>query len=369
MADETPYKSEGETVDVIDDRADEQDETGKEYDEKYHDPEWLYNQYHGLGKSTPEMAEECGVVDSTIRTWMDRHGIDRRSHSEANISGGPYTDEEWLREQYHGRKRSAAEIAEGCGVNQYAIYRWMDRHGIDTRSRAEANMTDGRYTDEEWLREQYHGHGKTTYEIADECGVHVTTISKWMDKHGIASRSISEAKKRQSDKVVYVSDVESPPTESAPERKTVEVGGRRYEGPVAGLDLTESDIRDRNVEVLESPWRDEEWLREQYHGRKQSATEIAEECGVAKTTIYDWMKNNGIERRSYSEVRMGNGPYTDEEWLREQYHEQERSAYNIADRCGANVDTIYRWMDKHGIDRRSNQKAQNVRFGGDKDGS
>jgi len=43
-----------------------------------------------------------------------------------------------------------------------------------------------------------------------------------------------------------------------------------------------------------------EWLREQYHGKGKKQSEIADECGVGKSTICYWMKKHEIEARSKS---------------------------------------------------------------------
>nr|ADE29264.1 regulatory protein [uncultured virus] len=55
-------------------------------------------------------------------------------------------------------------------------------------------MTDAepRYRDEEWLREQYLERGQTMREIADMCGCSQTTVSKWINRHGIETRSGSD---------------------------------------------------------------------------------------------------------------------------------------------------------------------------------
>jgi hypothetical protein len=50
----------------------------------------------------------------------------------------PYRDAEWLREQYRVQKRSTASIADECDCSKETIRRWLDRHGIGTRSRSEA---------------------------------------------------------------------------------------------------------------------------------------------------------------------------------------------------------------------------------------
>jgi 5-methylcytosine-specific restriction endonuclease McrA len=66
----------------------------------------------------------------------------------------PYHDADWLREQYHGRGRTQREIAEECGVSPRAIRKWMNRHEIETREvRGENHGLYGQERDEE-VKEQ-----------------------------------------------------------------------------------------------------------------------------------------------------------------------------------------------------------------------
>jgi len=115
----------------------------------------------------------------------------------------------------------------------------------------------------------------------------------------------------------------------------------------------------------EMPWRDENTLIELYHGEQMNTQEIADELGCAATTIRKWMDRNNIEARSMSEVwqiiehphKSGrhNTPeeLLDGEWLREQYHDLEKNAAEIAEMLECTEGTVRRWRDKHGIERRS----------------
>lgn len=47
-----------------------------------------------------------------------------------------------------------------------------------------------KYNDADWLRDQYHGQGRTQKEIAEECGVSPRTIRKFMNKFGIETREL-----------------------------------------------------------------------------------------------------------------------------------------------------------------------------------
>ena len=45
--------------------------------------EWLHEQYVIQGRSTGELATECGCTDTNIQHWLRKHGIARRNVSEA----------------------------------------------------------------------------------------------------------------------------------------------------------------------------------------------------------------------------------------------------------------------------------------------
>jgi len=49
-----------------------------------------------------------------------------------------YKDEDVLRELYHEKGLSLREVADVLGVVNSTVYNWMDRHGIDFRSKKEA---------------------------------------------------------------------------------------------------------------------------------------------------------------------------------------------------------------------------------------
>jgi transposase len=49
-------------------------------------------------------------------------------------------------------------------------------------------MGTQKYRTESWLRERYHGEGKTFQEIADDADVSAATIRYWIDRHNIKTR-------------------------------------------------------------------------------------------------------------------------------------------------------------------------------------
>jgi len=106
-----------------------------------------------------------------------------------------YHNEGWLREKYHGEGLTLDEMGELCGVTGTTISDWMDRHGIEKLGRREAQRISGKHTDREWLAEQYHGNERTLKSLADECDVDRVTILNWMERHNIPRRDATRHKR------------------------------------------------------------------------------------------------------------------------------------------------------------------------------
>ncbi|WP_161605724.1 HNH endonuclease [Natrinema pallidum] len=149
------------------------------------DRSWLQEHYIEQQLSAPEVADKAGVSKSAVYTWLDQHGIETRSMSEAKADGDtePLQDPEWLREQYHDGEQSTYDIAAECGVTRPTVCNWMRRHGIQFRDQTDGDVEQ--LLDGEWLREQYCEQDRPTTAIADELGLDHRTVRKYMDKHGI----------------------------------------------------------------------------------------------------------------------------------------------------------------------------------------
>lgn len=67
---------------------------------------------------------------------------------------------------------------------------------------------------------------------------------------------------------------------------------------------------------------------------------------------YGWPPDSGqtVKRVASLYPHMADPQYRDEGWLREQYHEKGLSQQQIAERCDVSAVTISNWMDKHGIE-------------------
>ena len=138
---------------------------------KYRDEGWLREKYVEEHRTTTEIAEECGCAPSTVSTWLNKHDIEARPPG----GGGPpapderLTDADWLREQYVEQRRNTHEIADVCGCARSTVSRWLNKHDIETRT-TKNPVTDHRLGDADWLREQHVEQRRSAPDIAEECG-------------------------------------------------------------------------------------------------------------------------------------------------------------------------------------------------------
>lgn len=282
---------------------------------------------------------------------------------EEGIDGPKYQDKQWLYEQYHVMKKPESQIADECGVHHSTINRWISNHNIEKRDWGEilsiAHRPDAPWRKKKWLEKEYVELEKTTEEIADAYNTNHYVICSWLEKHNIEKRH------RWSD------------------------------------------------EYYTENYHDPGWLKNEYVHKKKTLVDIAEAECVSTSTISRWLKKHGIETRDATEemvkswgkkisipkttrsqeklenqegsiesnvgMRSYTGPatgldatqsfiserrkhktwipYRNENWLRKKYEEEGLSGPQIAEFCGVSDRTIYRWMDKFNIQRGLNHPA------------
>jgi transposase len=161
----------------------------------YTSKEWLREQYHEKGLNQREMADECGVGQDTISYHMRKQGVETTPTEHINVDlnkGKKYANKEWLRKQYVDKRKTAKEIAKVCGVSTTTILDWLDRHGIETRDQSEAQRSEGKHNNENWLREQYIENRRSMSDIASELGMSASGIKKCLHRYDIPTRNSYE---------------------------------------------------------------------------------------------------------------------------------------------------------------------------------
>lgn len=264
----------------------EQISKSKQEGKIYYNKDWLATQYNGLRLDMEEMAEKAGVSRSAIIDAMDQHGIERRGPSEINKRRGPWDSEEWLRKQYIQQQKSVPDICDEFNVSDCLIYNRLEQFDIERRntgSKGRRWMDERKYTDEKWLRKQYERRKLSASDIASECGVSPDAILHWMAKFGIEARGAEEYTKQmwyEKNKTKKTRDKQSAVSSND---GGVELN-MAFQDSSPGVDYW-------------VPYRDEEYLRDEYNGKEKTVKEIAEQIGTTAKTVLDWMNRHGIERR------------------------------------------------------------------------
>lgn len=153
--------------------------------EKYRSKKWLNQKYHKEKLATTTMAEILGCDPSTIQYWMKKHGIEIRTMSEAKTEDKKYTDEEWLKENYIEKRFSTSKLAKMCDCTRSTIRFWLKRFGIKTR---EAGGVREYFITKDWLQQKYLDKFKNMEEISNLAGCSPTHISYLLNKYNIPTR-------------------------------------------------------------------------------------------------------------------------------------------------------------------------------------
>lgn len=104
--------------------------------------------------------------------------------------------------------------------------------------------------------------------------------------------------------------------------------------------MSTTDTTDREQPL----YRDKDWLEVQIIEKGRSKQDIADECGVAHSTIYTWRDKFEIEKNKGK--RLWRYPTV----LRELYHEQDLSMREIADKLDCSKGAVLYQMKTNGIE-------------------
>lgn len=112
----------------------------------YKDKSWLYNKYYNEKLSLLEISKICNVTPMSIKNWMVKFNIPRRSISEANtgnkngsFKGGIIEDYRWVK-QCCNTKLSQRDIAKKAGTSHRTVVRWLRIHGLETQKIPKHNV-------------------------------------------------------------------------------------------------------------------------------------------------------------------------------------------------------------------------------------
>lgn len=123
---------------------------------QYRDEDWLRREYDS--RTIEDIADECEVSNATIIRWMERFGIERRSRG-CQQREGEYKNEGWLRREYLAKTRSMSDISDDFGISNETIRYYLKKFDIPIRSASEATAAEWTEERRQELSEKYEGEG------------------------------------------------------------------------------------------------------------------------------------------------------------------------------------------------------------------
>jgi transposase len=137
------------------------------------------------------MVHECPECEYETKSINGLKIHFSKSHPNSDKSVAKYQDSDWLQSKLDEGERPS-DLAESLDVGVNTICKWITKFGLDYEDRWEYQTKgDGRYTDEEYLREKYHDEEMSMPKIAEECGVAFETVRYWMHEHNIETREFT----------------------------------------------------------------------------------------------------------------------------------------------------------------------------------
>ena len=254
------------------------------------------------GSTVSEIARRAGVQRKTVRTAMQRHGIEN-PHADRGRRPALLDDADWLRRAYIDDQRSMPDIADEVGAAPVTVGRALRRHGIERRR--------GKFVDEAWLRQAYTVDVLPIAEISRRAGVSINTIRRRRVEFGIARRPrkfVDEAWLRQA----YAVDV-LPMAEIA-KLAGVSIGTiakRRVKFGIADRLRSARPDGSSYARARRNSDRpgdiDPEWLRRRYVDERATMVQIGREAGVGTKTVRRALKSHGVSRDQVAKERPAEG--------------------------------------------------------------
>lgn len=160
-----------------------------------------------------------------------------------------YQDEAWLRNAYLVERKTIQSIADELNVGPTCIQTHLKRFGIPTLE-SRRKPQNALCNNQAWLKEQYITNRRTIIDIANECNTSDATINNRLRRIGIKTRTSMGTSK-------------------------------------------------------DAPYRDKNWLINEYYNKGKSFPMIAREVGLTSGAIQFWMKKLGVPARPYTEASKG----------------------------------------------------------------
>lgn len=156
------------------------------------DRDWLYDNYITQDRSTQEIADEYGCRRNTIQCWLNKFGIKKetpmrrkRKHIE------PYQQKEYLIEEHINKHKSITELAKENSVSDDAIIYFLKKYEIDYWSAKNKPKYEGETINK--IIDLYFNQNMSANKIGQLLNISHRTIVRILQHNGHKTRNMQEA--------------------------------------------------------------------------------------------------------------------------------------------------------------------------------
>ncbi len=265
--------------------------------------------------------------------------------------------ENFLKREYLTNKKSTCRISVELSVNSGTISKWLDKYNIRTRSISEALLTEkGIKPTKEQLEERIKNN--SLRDVAKYFGISQTLVFNLLNEFNINFRKGVESK------IPSREELEKLYSTKSSNEIAQEFGVKRFT-VVKWLKKYNIHVRSFNEEYfllngIEKPTK--ELLKKLYCSGKKPTTQIGKEIGVSSTTIAKWLNEYNIPIRSHSEAKLSNGIIRPSREELERLYNKGKNFEEIAKKYGVSSTAIREWFDKHKIQTRAHKSYDNRPF-------
>lgn len=159
--------------------------------------------YYHEKKSAPQVAEILGCEPQVIYARMKKHGMQRRSYSEAHQLRGDQKDSDVndaeIVRLYFEEHLSLKDVSEQLGITIYNVQKRLRDQGYKTRNKADSQRL-GKLrpsklidVDRAEIERLYYEAGQSVREIAYQYNCAETAVRTYFKRQGIRFRTVKEA--------------------------------------------------------------------------------------------------------------------------------------------------------------------------------
>lgn len=160
-------------------------------------PENIQKLYWKDMRSLPEIGKIYRIDSGSLHRWMKKEGMKTRSRLSAGlvrrklrISLGKLHDLYWK------EMMTAKDVGKLYGVSYATVLNLMKKYQIPIRTPLQVGLLKTKIPSHEYLYHWYIDERKSINEIAKYLHVSYASVRKWLKKHKIPIRSISEASRK-----------------------------------------------------------------------------------------------------------------------------------------------------------------------------